>query len=126
MKEHSLKHTLQAMFKGLVISYIITFGVLIITSLLITYTSVTEAHTSVIALAAALVSVFVCGFITAASAKCKGWLWGLLSGIMYTLIMITIGFLTIEGYTLGTRALLMGIASLTGGFSGGILGINKT
>lgn len=126
MKNDKIKgNPFAAMGKGLVLAYCFTFVVLLIMALLVTYTGLTEEHTSAIALAVMIISVFLCGYKTAKAANSRGWLWGIISGIIYVGIMILIGFLGTESYTFGTKTLVMLAMALAGGGLGGILGINR-
>lgn len=115
----------QAMIKGLITSYGLTIIILLLLSVLVTYTSITEECTTAVAVTTTIIAVFLYGFKTAVSAGSKGWLWGISSGIIYIGIMLLIGFLTIEGYAIGIKALIMVGVAVAGGGIGGILGVNR-
>lgn len=114
-----------AIIKGLIISYGLTLIVMLILSLLITYTSLTQECTTSVALITTGVAVFVCGFKSAKAIGSKGWLWGIISGLLYMGIMFIIGFSVYDEYNIGTKALLMLAIAVAGGVIGGILGVNK-
>ncbi len=113
-----------ALFKGVLISYILTMLVFFIFALLITYTDLNEKHIiTVIRITTALVCI-LSGIITAGSAQKRGLLWGIISGIFYVVIMCIIGFVIIPGYTLSLKILISLALAAAGGGLGGIIGIN--
>ena len=113
-----------ALFKGILISYIITMLVFFIFALLITYTDLSETYIStVIKVTTALVCI-ISGFITAASAEKSGLIWGMVSGVLYAVIMCIVGFILIPDYNLSPKLLITLAIALGGGGLGGIIGIN--
>lgn len=113
-----------ALFKGILISYIITMAVFIIFALLITYTDMSEKHIgTVIKITTALVCI-LSGFITAASANKGGLLWGIISGIFYVAIMCGAGFILVPDYSFSPKLLISLMLAVAGGGLGGVMGIN--
>lgn len=123
--DKKISKVLLTLGKGLILGYLITLGALLILSVLITYTPLNESYVSAIALGVTAIAVFLCGFKTARCAQSKGWLWGILSGLCYILIMMLIGQSSIENYTVGMKLLIMLGMAVAGGGLGGILGVNK-
>ena len=113
-----------ALFKGILISYILTMAVFLIFSLLITYTDLSEKHIStVIKVTTALVCI-LSGLITAGSADKGGLIWGIISGISYVAIMCIVGFILIPDYSLSPKIIISLMLAVAGGGLGGIIGIN--
>lgn len=113
-----------ALFKGVLISYIITMLIFFIFALLITYTDLSEKHiNTVIRTTTALVCI-LSGFITAGSANKGGLIWGIISGLTYVIIMCIVAFLLIPNYALSTKLIISLALAVAGGGLGGIIGIN--
>ena len=109
-----------ALFKGILISYILTMAVFLIFALLITYTDLSEKHIStVIKVTTALVCI-LSGLITAGSADKGGLIWG----ISYVAIMCIVGFILIPDYSLSPKIIISLMLAVAGGGLGGIIGIN--
>jgi len=75
---------------------------------------------------ACAISVAVSGFDVAKSAVKNGWLWGLVAGAIYAIILICIGAWAIEGHAVDLRSLTLIALCVAGGGLGGIVGINAT
>lgn len=109
---------------GLLLGYAITIIGFLGYAIMLTYTDTTDSNMNVVTTIITVISVLVAGFDTAKNSKNKGLLWGLISGFTYSLIMLIIGSLLIENFTMdGQSALLMFLSILVGGI-GGIFGIN--
>lgn len=113
-----------ALFKGILISYILTMIVFIIFALLITYTDLNEKHIgTVIRVTTALVCI-LSGLITAGSANKGGLIWGIISGMCYVAIMCGVGFALIPDYGLTSKLIVSLMLAIAGGGLGGVIGIN--
>lgn len=114
----------QIILKALLISYVLTFVVFIIYAILITYTGVSEKGVDTVALVTAGIAVLLAGFEVGIRARAKGLIFGMLTGVLYCLIMLLIGFTCFGGVEPDTGKLLLVIISALGGGVGGIIGIN--
>lgn len=112
------------LIKGVSIGYTITAFVFIIYAVLITYTQITEKNTQLIVMITTVVSVIAAGLKTAGGAEKKGWLYGMLSGFLYAVIMIMLGIIIAPEVSLSTKTVMILVLSLAGGGLGGIVGIN--
>ena len=113
-----------ALFKGILISYIITMLVFFIFALLIIYTDLSETYISTVIKVTTTLVCIISGFITAASAEKSGLIWGMISGVLYAVIMCIVGFILIPDYNLSPKLLITLAIALGGGGLGGIIGIN--
>lgn len=112
------------MLKGVGVGYGITAAVFIIYAILLTYTEITEKHTQLVVMLTTVISVAAAGFITAKGAEKKGWLYGMLSGFLYAVIMIMLGVIIAPEIKFGTKTVMELALSFAGGGLGGIIGIN--
>ncbi|MDO5389138.1 MAG: TIGR04086 family membrane protein [Clostridia bacterium] len=113
-----------ALFKGILISYIITMAVFFIFALLITYTDFSEKHISTIIKVTTALVCILSGLITARSANRGGLLWGIVSGVSYGIIMCIAAFILIPNYTISSKLIISMLLAAAGGGLGGIVGIN--
>lgn len=113
-----------ALFKGILISYIITLIVFLIFALLITYTDVSEKHLYTVVRVTTAVVCALSGLITAASANKGGLVWGIISGLCYVVLMCVIGFALVPQYGITSKILVSLMLAVAGGGVGGVIGIN--
>lgn len=114
----------KSLFTGVVIGYAITCLVFISYALLLTYTAITEENISLVVTLTTIVSVLVAGFDAARGASSKGWLWGIVAGFSYAVILVGIMSWIQQSLILDSRAITLLILSLAGGGLGGVIGIN--
>lgn len=114
-----------ALFSGVMIAYAITCIVFIAYAILLTYSSVTEQNISLIVTITGIISVVVAGFDAAKGAKSKGWLWGIIAGAVYAMILLCIGAWINKGLVPDSRTVTLFILCVAGGGLGGVIGINK-
>lgn len=115
---------LGAMLKGIVWSYVWTAVIFMIAALLFTYTSFDMKNIPVITVITTLTSVFIAGFITARAASSKGWIWGMVAGGIYALILCFINIFTKRPLVFNRQMWTLWLMALGGGALGGMLGIN--
>ena len=113
-----------APIKGTILAYGITALIFIIYALLLTYTDISEKNSNIVVLAALVTALIFGGAKSAASARQKGLIWGMLTGFIYTLVMVGLGIFILPDYTLGTKTLVCLLLSLSSGGFGGIIGVN--
>ena len=115
---------IKAMVVGILVAYAITIIVFLGYSMLITYTGMTERNLPMVVAVTTLLAVMVAGFDAAKGAESKGWLWGMLAGLIYILIMTALMLGVLERFAADTRTVTSIILGIAGGGMGGILGIN--
>lgn len=113
-----------AMVSGILVAYAITCIFFIACALALTYTSLSEDTVPTIMLVAVAVSVVVAGFDAAKSADNRGWLWGMLAGLIYAIILICVETFVIGGFMADAKTVTSIALALAGGCFGGVLGIN--
>lgn len=113
-----------ALFKGILISYILTMIVFIIFALLITYTDLSEKHIGTVIRVTTAVVCILSGLITAGSANSGGLIWGIISGLSYVAIMCAVGFALIPDYNITSKLIVSIMLAIAGGGLGGVIGIN--
>ncbi len=110
--------------KGTVMAYGITAIVFIIYALLLTYTQISEKNNTAVVLTTLVIAIIFGGIKSAAAAKQRGLMWGILTGILYVAVMIGAGFFFVPNYTLGSKTLICLMLAVGSGGLGGIIGVN--
>lgn len=118
------KSQINNLISGVLIGYAITCLVIITYAILITYSSFTGQSLPLVVTITALISVIIAGFDAAKGAKSKGWLWGLIAGLCYSIILVSIGVWINKGFIIDTRSITLVILCIAGGGLGGVIGIN--
>lgn len=113
-----------ALISGILIAYAVTCLIFITYAILLTYTSMSDSNTSLVVTITGIVSVAFAGFDAAKGAKNKGWLWGIVAGAIYGIILLCIGAWISKDMTFDTRSVTMMVLCIAGGGLGGVIGIN--
>lgn len=112
------------LLRALAISVLFTLASFAIFSVIITYTSLSEASGDIVVTAVTLIAVMLSGFEAAKKSSSRGWLWGLIGGIAYITTVYITG-LAINGNSgISTKVISFFLISGTIGALGGIIGIN--
>jgi len=118
------KDRIVGLVMGVVIAYAITAISFIATATLITYTGLQESAVPVIVMITCVMSVLVAGFDAARKSSKNGWVWGILAGGIYAVILILIIVWVSGGFVMEMRKVMLLLLSLVGGGIGGAIGIN--
>ncbi len=109
---------------AIAIAFAITAIVFIGYAILITYTNVTEKYLSLVITTTSIISITVAGFDVAKSSESKGWLWGILAGIIYAIVLTIIGVIVANKIVLSSQTFMQFLLAAASGGAGGIIGIN--
>ena len=110
--------------KGILLAYITTLALVLVSSLLLTYSPIREEKTALLNTVVMIVSIAAGSIYLSGKVKEKGWINGGLLGILYYLILIMLNFLFLKTFELdGIFLAKLILASITGTI-GGIIGIN--
>ena len=118
------KKQMGSVISGVLIAYAITCIVFITYAILLTYTNITEKNISLVVTISTIISVIIAGFDSAKGASGKGWLWGMISGAVYAVLLLCIMTWIRKAFLMDSRAITLLILSLAGGGLGGVVGIN--
>ncbi|SMO38531.1 TIGR04086 family membrane protein [Melghirimyces algeriensis] len=95
----------------------------VITALLLRFTGVEEASLPYFSYGINGTALFFGGWVAGRKAKEKGWLYGGITGILYVLIVLIIGFLAFDA-TIRVQPFLFTICATSLGSLGGVFGVN--
>jgi len=113
-----------AVISGVLIGYAITCIVFLGYAMLITYSNFTGQGLPLVVTITSLAAVIIAGFDAARGAESRGWLWGLIAGLIYVLILVCIGAWVNGSFKADVRTVTLFILAIAGGGLGGMMGIN--
>jgi len=112
------------LLKGLLLSYIITFVLILMFSMLLTFSNLREGKTSLLNTLVMIISITSGGIYVAGKVKEKGWINGGVLGISYYFILILLNILLLRPIIIDMFSISKLIIAFTTGIIGGIIGIN--
>lgn len=115
---------LVSLTKATVFSYVLTAIVFVVYGILLTYTETTEENIQIVVMMTTVISVLIGGIIASKGVNSKGLLFGMLVGIVYSIIMIMVGLCVLPVLKITYKMVMIIILSISAGGIGGIIGIN--
>lgn len=110
--------------RGIIISLILTFGLLLIFSAILTYTNVRENTMGTVITIVTVISSITGGFFTTKKIKKNGFLNGALVGISYITIIYVVSGICGGGFAFSAYRLTVIVGVVIAGMLGGIVGVN--
>ena len=117
--------TCKNIFKGTGISLLITFILLVIFSIILTYTNLSENTITPVIIVVSGISILIGSSIGNIKMQKNGILNGGLVGGIYILILYTISSILNWDFGLNLQSIIMIIVGIVFGILGGIVGVNK-
>lgn len=111
-------------FKSLGLSFILTFVLVLIVAVLLTYTPLKESRIPLLNTIIMILSITIGSIYIAVKIGEKGWINGGIVGVLYFLILILLNYLFIKPYILDLYSISKLFISLATGIIGGMIGIN--
>lgn len=118
-------NNIKRIIKGSAFSIVITLIGLLVYSIILSYTSISETTMPATIIIVTAVSILIGSTISTANIKKNGILNGVLVGIIYIAIIYLISSIVTGNFLLNTNSIIMMIASVLTGALGGIIGVNK-
>lgn len=116
-------HIRSPILSGLVLMLaIVVIGSLVV-ALLLQFTGLSERNMPVITYAVNALSLVVGGFVAGRKARERGWLYGGVTGVLYTLVLLLISFLAFDA-AVTSKTFVSMISSFAIAAIGGMLGVN--
>jgi len=109
---------------GVLMGYAVTCIVFLAYAMMITYTQLSERNLPTVIAITTLLSVMMAGFDAAKGAPSRGWMWGMIAGLIYAAFLAIIMIVLVPGFFADGRTVTVVVLSIAGGGLGGILGIN--
>lgn len=118
-------NNIKKVIKGSAFSIIITLIGLLVYSIILSYTSVSESTIPTIVIIITAISILIGSTISTSNIKKNGIINGMLVGIIYIAIIYLLSSIVTGNFLLNITSIIMIIASVLTGALGGIIGVNK-
>ena len=114
-----------ALLCGIMTAISITALVFVICAAIMTYgNGLSDTAVNTIVYITSLVSVLAGSIPAAAKLNKRGLINGMVVGVVYTAIMVLIGYLTVPDFSLGTKTFITLAIAVLSGAAGGVAGVN--
>ncbi len=110
--------------KSLTLSFIITLVLIIVVSLLLTYTSLKESRIPLLNTIVMIISITIGSIYMAINMEENGWLYGGIVGALYFIVLVLLNYLFIKPFVFDIYSLSKFFIALVTGIIGGVIGIN--
>lgn len=110
---------------GQSIIWIIVFILSVITAFVLRYSDIQTSSLPLITFFINAIALLTGGFVSGKQSGKRGWIMGGIQGIIYTLLLMIIGFLALDT-SLRVNPIVFGICSFGLGALGGIVGVNMS
>lgn len=111
-------------FKMVAVAMIFTLIALLILALFVTYGNMSDKAVLICVEAATFICVFLAGFAVSGAVGKNGWLSGLVAGVVYVIVILIVGWISLGDSSITNETSKMFIISIVSGIIGGITGVN--
>ena len=112
--------------KGTIISFISTIVLLLIFSIILTYTNISESFIAPTIIVITAISIFIGSTISNSKIQKNGLINGATVGGIYLIIIYILSSIINQKFALSMQSIIMIISGIICGMFGGILGVNKS
>lgn len=124
MSSDGVKNNFMRVFKGSAFAVAITLILLLIYSVMLTYTKINENTMPIFIIGITAISILVGSLISSMNIKKNGITNGALVGAIYIVVLYLISSIISKNFGLNMYSIIMGILSVIAGAVGGIIGVN--
>lgn len=118
-------NNIKKVIKGSTFSIIITLIGLLVYSIILSYTSVSESTIPTIVIIITAISILIGSTISTSNIKKNGIINGMFVGLIYIAIIYLLSSIVTGNFLLNITSIIMIITSVLTGALGGIIGVNK-
>ena len=124
LDENSKSNNLLKIIKGSIIAIVLTLILLLITTIILTYTDVSENILPTAVIVVSAISILIGSILSSMNIKKNGLLNGALVGLIYMVVIYLLSSIAVTGYGINLKTLIMILISVVAGVVGGIIGVN--
>ena len=110
--------------KGSIISILITMGLILIASVIFSFTNVPERIIPIVIILITSISIFIGSIISSKNNAKMGIINGALVGVVYLFTIYLLSSIIFCGFSFNLKSLIMILFSILLGIVGGIIGVN--
>ncbi len=119
--EHS---TFTVMLKSLVICFIISFVMILVYALVLSFSSMSDVSMSKVTQAILILSIAISSIYGSKKLKQRGWMFGMVLGLLFELLLIPFGMAFGQSISFDVYIIAKLLVSAVVGAIGGIIGVN--
>lgn len=112
------------LIKGTVIGLLVTIMLILIFTIILTYTKLSEDRIPLINSIIMILGITTGSIFTSRKAEKNGWIFGGVTGILYFIIIFILSIIFIKNYAFDKYFIFKGLVALSTGIIGGMIGIN--
>jgi putative membrane protein (TIGR04086 family) len=112
--------------KSVSIGYGFSLICFLLLAVLVTYTRLSEGIVPTVTQGIIIIGLTISGASAAIKSKTRGWLYGVICGILFIGVIVIVSWIAVEGFTFDKYLLSKIVLGIMVGAIGGMIGINLT
>lgn len=122
--ENDKSNTYSVMLKSLLICFIISFVMILIYALILSFSSISDASMSKVTQTILIISVAIASAYGGKKMRRKGWMFGSVLGLIFSILLIPFGMAVGQAFDMDMFLVLKMLVTAAVGAIGGIIGVN--
>lgn len=118
------KLRMSVVLKSVSIGYGFSLICFLLLAAIVTFTKLSEAVVPTVTQGIVILGLALSGAIAAMKAKSRGWLYGIICGILFIGVMVIVSWVAVKGFTFDKYVFSRIILGIAVGAIGGMIGIN--
>lgn len=122
--EGERSNTYMVMLKSILICFVISFVMILIYALILSFSSISDASMSKVTQTILIISIAISSAYGSKKTRHRGWLFGSILGLIFGILLVPFGMALGEAFVLDIYLIAKLIVSAAVGAIGGIIGVN--
>lgn len=125
LEKNQKERNVSRIVKGSVFAILLTLVFLLLFSVMLTYTNISEKTITPVVIVITAISILIGSSISTKNININGILNGGMVGAIYIIFIYILSSIICSGFYLSLKSILMIISAIVAGMIGGIIGVNK-
>lgn len=117
-------NTYMVMLKSLMVCLILSFVMILLYALILSFTSISDASMSKVTQTILIISIAIASAYGGKKSRHRGWLFGAVLGLVFTILLIPFGMAVGQAFTMDIYIIAKLLIAVVVGAIGGIIGVN--
>ncbi|MDF2839730.1 MAG: family rane protein [Clostridia bacterium] len=117
-------NTYMVMLKSLLVCLIISFVMILLYALILSFTSISDATMSKVTQTILIISIAIASAYGGKKTRHRGWLFGAILGLIFTILLVPFGMALGQVFTMDIYLIAKLLVAAVVGAIGGIIGVN--
>jgi putative membrane protein (TIGR04086 family) len=123
-EENEKSNTYMVMLKSLLICFIISFIMILIYALFLSFSSISDASMSKVTQTILIISVAIASAYGGKKTRRRGWMFGAVLGLIFSILLIPFGMAIGQAFSMDMLLVAKMLVTAAVGAIGGIIGVN--